>query len=468
MEQQFKYDLLVIGSGPAGQRAAIQAAKLGKRAAIIEKNVLVGGVALHTGTIPSKTLRETILYLTGWDQRSFYGHDYRLKTEITVEDLRHRLEITIKHEMKVIHDQLARNNIEVFHGTASFANSHTVDVRQESGKSISLTADYFLIATGTKPRRPDEIDFDDHLIVDADGLLTATKIPKSITIIGAGVIGIEYAAMLNALEIDIILINVKPDILPFVDREIMNEFLQHQQSHGMTICTGKKIESIKKSQAGDIVTTLSDDTIYRSEALVYTAGRTGCLSSLKLENAGLGANEKNLISVDKNFRTSVDHIFAAGDVIGFPSLASTSMTQGRLVALNAFGNEAACDMEIIPYGIYSVPEISMIGKTESECRDENISYVVGRAHFEETARGQILGLKSGILKLLINIKNRKLLGVHIMGYGATELIHIGQAVIKLDGTFDYFIDNIFNYPTLAGAYRIAALDAWNHIQKNNS
>lgn len=464
MGKNYNFDLLVIGSGPAGQRAAVQAAKLGKRAVIIEKNKLVGGVALHTGTIPSKTLRETILYLTGWDQRSFYGDDYRLKSEITVEDLRQRLAITIQHEMDVIHDQLSRNNIEVIHGVASFVDPHTVNIHQENGETLSLTADYFLIATGTKPRRPDDIDFDDQSIVDADGLLTITKLPESVTIVGAGVIGIEYATMLNALEIKVTVINEKPNILPFVDREIMENFLDHQRKYGMEIYTGKEVISIKRTQQGGITTTLDDGSKYQSEMLVYTAGRTGSISSLMLENAGLEENKRHLITVDENYRTSVAHIFAAGDVIGFPSLASTSMQQGRLVALNAFGHEVSCDMETIPYGIYSIPEISMIGKTEAECRNENISYEVGRASFQETARGQILGLKSGMLKLLIDTSDRKLLGVHITGYGATELVHIGQTVIKLNGRLDYFIDNIFNYPTLAGAYKIAALDAWNRLQ----
>lgn len=463
MEQQFNFDLLVIGSGPAGQRAAIQAAKLGKRAVIIEKDNVVGGVALHTGTIPSKTLRETILYLTGWDQRSFYGHGYRLKSEITVTDLRYRLDITIQHEMDVIHDQLSRNDIEVIHGTASFVDPHTISVHQEHGNTLSLTANYFLIATGTKPRRPEDIDFDDHSIVDTDGLLNATSLPKSVTIIGAGVIGIEYATMLSALEIDVTLINEKPNILPFVDREIMDNFLDHQREYGMKIHTGKEIRSINKARQGMVVTTLDDGSEHQSEVVVFTAGRRGCTSLLKLENAGLNADEKRLIKVDDSFRTDVPHIFAAGDVIGFPSLASTSMAQGRLATLNAFGHETSCDMEIIPYGIFSIPEISMIGKTESECQDENIAYVAGRASFQETARGQILGLKSGMLKLLIDSSDRKLLGVHIVGHSATELIHIGQTVIKLEGTLDYFIDNIFNYPTLAGAYKIAALDAWNRL-----
>lgn len=463
MGSKYHFDLLVIGSGPAGQRAAIQAAKLGKRAVIIERNKYVGGVALHTGTIPSKTLRETILYLTGWDQRSFYGHDYRLKSEITVEDLRHRLDFTIEHEMEVIHDQLTRNNIDVIYGTASFIDPHTINIIQQKGNTSTLTAENILIATGTRPRRPENIDFDDLTITDADGLLTATALPASITIIGAGVIGVEYAAMLNALEINVTLISEKEEILPFVDREILNEFLDHQKGHGMNICTGKKIHSITRQQPGGPITILADGRQYQSEILVYAAGRIGCTTSLKLESAGLSANERHLIQVDEHLRTEVPHIFAAGDVIGFPSLASTSMEQGRIVALNAFGQETECDMTSIPYGIYSVPEISMIGKTEAELQAENVSYFVGRASFKETARGQILGLQSGMLKLLVSTDNKKILGVHIMGYGATEIIHIGQTAMKLGGDLDFMINNIFNYPTLAGAYKIAALDAWNNL-----
>ncbi len=465
MKQQQKFDLIVIGSGPAGQRAAIQAAKLGKRAVIIERNNVIGGVALHTGTIPSKTLREAILYLTGWGQRGFYGNDYRLKSEITVKDLRQRLDITIQHELETIRKQLARNSIEVIHGTASFVDPHTIKIDKEDGSSLSLSADYFLIATGTRPRRPDNIDFDDTSITDADGLLNATGLPESVTIIGAGVIGVEYATMLNALEIEVTLINESANILPFVDREILTEFLKHQKDHGMNFYSGIKIQSILKTNTGTVITTLENGEKYESEVLIFTAGRTGCTSSLKLENAGLNANKRHLIKVNENYQTDVPHIFAAGDVIGFPSLASTSMEQGRTVALNAFGYEKDCDMVNIPYGIFSVPEISMIGKTETELQKENISYVTGKARFQETARGQILGLQSGMLKILVSATDRQLLGVHIMGYNATELIHIGQSVIKLEGKLDYFLNNIFNYPTLAGAYKIAALDAWNYLQK---
>ncbi len=463
-KQQPRFDLIVIGSGPAGQRAAIQAAKLGKRAIIIERNNVIGGVALHTGTIPSKTLREAILYLTGWNQRGFYGHDYRLKSEITVDDLRQRLDITIQHELEVIRKQLSRNNVEVIHGTASFTDPHTINVHKENGSSLDLSADYFLIATGTRPRRPDNIDFDDISITDADGLLNATGLPESVTIIGAGVIGVEYATMLNALEIDVTLINESSNILSFVDREIITEFLNHQKDLGLKLFSGTKIQSIQKTETGTVTTTLENGEQHQSEVLIYTAGRIGCTSSLGLEHAGLGVNERNLIKVNENFQTGVPHIFAAGDVIGFPSLASTSMEQGRIVALNAFGYKKESDMVNIPYGIYSVPEISMIGKTEAELQEENIPYVIGKAHFQETARGQILGLESGMLKLLFNSTNQHLLGVHIMGYSSTELIHIGQCVIKLQGKLDYFLNNIFNYPTLAGAYKIAALDAWNHLQ----
>lgn len=463
MSQNSTFDLLIIGSGPAGQRAAIQAAKLGKRTAIIEKNKVVGGVALHTGTIPSKTLRETILYLTGWDQRSFYGHDYRLKQDISVEDLRQRLEITIQHEMDIIHDQLKRNNVEVIHGTASFLNANSINIEQDNGKTSSLTAHNFLIATGTQPRRPSDVPFDNSAILDADDLLSASTLPASITIIGAGVIGIEYATMLSALDINVTLINENPQILPFVDREIIDDFLEYQSGYGMSIITGKKILSINKAVSGSVTTKLEDGSEHESEGLLFTAGRSGCTSSLNLENAGLSANKKGLISVDSNYKTSVPHIYAAGDVIGFPSLASTSAEQGRLVALIAFGHTANCNMTIIPFGIYSVPEISMIGKTETDCKNENISFIVGRAKFEETARGQILGLKSGMLKLIINTANSKLLGVHIVGYGATELIHIGQSVMMLDGKLDYFLNNVFNYPTISGAYKVAALDAWNRL-----
>lgn len=457
------FDFLIIGSGPAGQRAAIQAAKLGKSVAVIDARPQVGGVSIHTGTIPSKTLREAILYLSGWRQRGFYGRDYRLKEEVTIGDLMQRLEITIRHEVDVIIDQLRRNGVRVITGTASFIDPHRLLVESTDGTSAEYQANAILISTGTRPRRPQDVSFDDKVIVDSDSLLNLEKIPRSLTVIGAGVIGIEYASMFNALDVKVTLVNEQPTLLNFLDRDISGEFLQQMRSGGMELLPGEPIQSVKRDKDGMAVTILASGKQLRSEAILYAAGRIGCISALKLENAGLSADDRHNLKVNKHYQTAVPHIYAAGDVIGFPSLASTSMEQGRHVALHAFGKGDYTSPTLFPYGIYTVPEISMIGKTEQELIADNIPYETGLARFRENARGLIQGLDTGLLKILFAKKDHHLLGVHIVGEGATELIHIGQTVMLLGGTLDYFIENVFNYPTLAQAYKVAALDAWNRL-----
>ena len=461
------FDFIIIGSGPAGQRAAVQAAKLGKRVCLIERQQNIGGVTVHSGTIPSKTLREAILYLTGWRQREFYGHDYRLKSRVTAEDLLQRLSVTIRHEIEVINDQLNRNGITIVYGTASFEDTKTLRIENDAGKQSKYRSKKILIATGTRPRRPADIPFDDQTVFDSDGLLHLRKIPKSITVVGAGVIGVEYASMFKALDMEVTLINERPTILGFIDQEIMSEFLHILRDNGMDLRTGEKITSVDR-KTGSVVTTLEGGRKIESEALLFTAGRKGCTSSLKLENAGLTANDRHHLQVDEYFRTSVHHIYAAGDVIGFPSLASTSMEQGRRVACHAFGQPLDQTNHLFPYGIYSVPEISVIGKTEQELIENHIPYETGISRFRETARGQILGLREGLLKMLVGIEDRRILGVHIVGEGATELIHIGQTAMILGGKLDYFVDNVFNYPTLAENYKVAALDAWNRLVVNDT
>jgi NAD(P) transhydrogenase len=457
------YDFVAIGSGPAGQRAAIQAAKLGARVALIERRDRVGGVALHTGTIPSKTLREAILYLTGWRQRAFYGREYRIKDEITAQDLRQRLDITIRHETDILFDQFTRNNVELIYGTASFEDPHCLRTENENGEIHRVTADKILIATGTRPRRPDNIPFDDIRILDADSVLRADTIPASLAIIGAGVIGVEYATMFNSLGVDVTLINGHDNMLPFIDREIMDEFIHYQRENNMRIMMDEKISSVTHDGDDGVCTKLESGRQASTDALIFTAGRIGCTSALRLENAGLEADSRHNLKVDNHFRTSVEHIYAAGDLIGFPSLASTGMEQGRQVALHVMGKGGENNLQHIPYGIYSVPEISMIGQTEQQLLKDNIPFEAGVAHLRETARGQILGLHEGVLKLLISTEDQRILGVHIVGEGATELVHIGQAAMMLGGKLDYFVNTIFNYPTLAEAYKVAALDAWNRL-----
>ncbi|MEJ2107665.1 MAG: Si-specific NAD(P)(+) transhydrogenase [Acidiferrobacteraceae bacterium] len=457
-----KTDFLVIGSGPAGQHAAIQAAKLGKQSILVERNKRIGGVTVHTGTIPSKTLREAILYLTGWRQRGFYGRDYRVKRSITIDDLAQRLGLTIRHEIEVIEDQLHRNGIKVVHGTARFVGPNTMEV-EDGDHSETIQADRILLATGTQPRRPDDIPFDDETIIDSDSLLRMNRIPHSAIVFGAGVIGMEYASMFNALDVEITLVNEHEEVLPFIDREIMGEFIHHLRDRGMRFHLGDKLDSVRRGDDGQVIATFASGRSLSADVFLFAAGRIGCTSALHLDKAGLAANARHQLEVNKDFQTAVPHIYAAGDLIGFPSLASTSIEQGRLAARHAFDKPHNAPPDHFPYGIYSVPEISMIGKTEQELVKEGIGFEIGTARLRETARGQIVGLREGLLKLIIGLEDHKILGVHIVGEGATELIHIGQAVMILGGTLEYFVDNAFNYPTLAETYKIAALDAWNRI-----
>ncbi|MFM9913362.1 MAG: Si-specific NAD(P)(+) transhydrogenase [Methylophilaceae bacterium] len=456
------YDMLVVGSGPGGKRAAIQAAKLGKKVAIIEKLRIIGGVTVHTGTIPSKTLREAVLYLTGWTQRGLYGHSYRLKQHLTIDDLMQRLEITIRNEVTVIEHQLARNGVTVIKGMASFIDANTLEVATLEGEIEKYSADRIVIAVGTAPMRPASVPFDDETIIDSDGILKLKKIPKSLTIVGAGVIGVEYASIFSAMDVHVTLIDGRPNMLEFLDREIVDELAYGLRHRGVALRLGETVAEIKKTD-GDIEVRLESGKIVRSNLVMYAAGRTGVTEGLKLENAGLAADSRGRIKVDKNYATEVPHIYAVGDVIGFPSLASTSMEQGRVAACHALGRPIAAVPEHFPFGIYSIPEISMVGATEQELTAANIPYEVGIARFRETARGQILRLDEGLLKLLFGLHDRKLLGVHIIGEAGTELVHIGQTVLALGGTLDYLVNSVFNYPTLSETYKIAALDAWNKM-----
>jgi NAD(P) transhydrogenase len=458
------FDFLVIGSGPAGQHAAIQAAKLGRHVALVERGAQVGGVTVHTGTIPSKTLREAILYLTGWRQRSIYGRDYRVKQSITAEDLARRLQFTIQHEVNVIEDQLQRNGVVIIPGVASFADSNTIEVAGPGGSTTRYRANRIFLATGTRPRRPENIPFDEESIVDSDGILNLKRIPESIVIYGAGVIGVEYASMFSALDVEVTLVNEHEELLPFIDNDVRNEFMHHMSDCGMRLSFGEKLQSVERDDRGRIIAHYVSGNSDQADVFLFTAGRTGCTSSMKLEKAGLTATDRHQLVVNENYQTSVPHIYAGGDLIGFPSLASTSMEQGRIAACHAFDESCNQAPAHFPYGIYSVPEISMIGRTEQELEKEGIAYHRGIARFRETARGQIMGIEEGLLKLLVAQADHRILGVHIVGEGATELIHIGQAVMMLNGTLDYFIENAFNYPTLAETYKTAALNIWNRIR----
>jgi NAD(P) transhydrogenase len=458
------FDFIVIGSGPAGQRAAIQAAKLGKSVALIENRRVVGGVTVHTGTIPSKTLREAVLYLTGWTQRGLYGQSYRLKQNLTIDDLMQRLQITIRNEVSVIESQLGRNGVTVFHGIASFKDPHTVQVTGIDGEISEYVAEKIVIATGTSPSRPSNIPFDDSAIIDSDGILNLKKIPKTMAIVGAGVIGVEYAAMFSALDVKVTLIDGRPQMLDFLDQEIVDELMHSLRARQVTLRLGEKVSTMRKTIDNDVEMIMTSGKRVVTDIVMFAAGRQGATDALNMGNAGLKADDRGRIKVDCTYATEVPHIYAAGDVIGFPSLASTSMEQGRLAACHAWDKTAACVPEHFPFGIYSIPEISMVGATEQQLTKDNIPYEVGVARFRETARGQILRLEEGMLKIICSLEDRRVLGVHIFGESATELIHIGQAVISLNGTLDYLVEAVFNYPTLAETYKIAALDCWNKMR----
>ena len=460
MEHDF--DLLVLGSGPAGQKAAIQAAKLGRRAAVVERTQ-VGGVSVNSGTIPSKTLREAVMYLTGLSQRALYGESYRVKEVITVEDLSLRTRKVIDQEIDVVRAQLARNHVELVSGTGRFEDPHTVVVERDGEPLHRLTGDFVVVAVGTKPFHPPAVDFDERTILDSDGLMHMEKIPASVVVVGAGVIGIEYASMFAALGAKTTVVEKQDQLLSFCDSQITEGLQYHLRDLGVTFRLGETVTAVERHQDGTI-TRLESGKQIPADVVLYAAGRQGATEGLGLENVGLEPDERGRIAVDEHFCTAVDHVYAAGDVIGWPSLAATSMEQGRLAAAHAFGEEAHTLSHLLPIGIYTIPEISFVGKTEEELTEASVPYEVGISRYRELARGQILGDSYGLLKLIVSLEDRTLLGVHVLGTGATELVHIGQMVMCTKGTIDVLLDTVFNYPTLAESYKVAALDATNKLQ----
>ncbi len=457
------FDLIVIGSGPAGRRAAIQAAKLDKSVLVVEKSLRVGGVSVHTGTIPSKTLRETVLNLSGWRERGFYGRTYKVKSDITADDLRHRLSQTLSHEVDVLEHQFSRNSVTLIQGQARFTGANEIKVTMGEGRSQTYTFERALISVGTKPYRPAYIPFNGESVVDSDEILQIKELPRSLTVIGAGVIGMEYATIFSALDISVTVIEPRSSILSFIDDELIAEFTHDLRDRGIKLRLGCKAQNVHVHD-GYCIVDLSDGRKVKSDMVLYAAGRVGASDDLGLDAIGLSADSRGRLTVDPvTYETEIPNIYAAGDIIGFPSLASTSMTQGRIAICHAFQVPDPAKPEHFPYGIYAVPEISTIGLSERELKEQGIPYECGIARFRETSRGHIMGLRTGMLKMLFHLETRKLLGVHIVGEGATELIHIGQAVLVHGGELSYFLDNVFNYPTLAEAYKIAALDAWNRL-----
>ncbi len=456
------YDLVVIGSGPAGQKGAIAAAKLGKKVAVIDRKEMVGGVCLHTGTIPSKTLREAILYLSGFRERTFYGRDYALSKDITVADLAFRVQKVLAREVEVVRAQLNRNHVTTIAGTARFVDAHTLEVESAEGKT-RVQGERVLIACGTRPAHSPTVPLDGKRIIDSDQLLKGDALPRDLIVVGAGVIGLEYASMVTALNIKVTVIEARSTILDFVDREMIDSLIYFMRQRGAAFRLGETVTSVAYDDKNRVVAQLESGKEIHGDTLLYSVGRRTNADLLGLEVAGLECDERGRMTVNEHFQTAVPHVYAAGDVIGFPALASTSMEQGRLASCHMFGAYCESRSEAIPYGIYTIPEISMVGKTEHELTEAKVPYEIGVSKFEELAKGQMLGVDAGLLKLLFDRKTRKLLGVHIFGERATEIIHIGQAVLAFGGTIDYFRDAVFNYPTMAEAYKVAGLDGLNRL-----
>lgn len=458
------YDMVVVGSGPAGQKAAVQAAKLSKRVALIEQAPQLGGTSLNTGTLPSKTLKDTIEYIHGLGRRGLRRLGAELTKQLTLPDLMTRKNQVIETEVAVITDQLRRNHIEIIQGTAGFVDPHTLSVTRSDGPIDHVRASTIVLATGSRPRRPKEIPFDDLIICDSDSFLRTTKNPADIIVMGGGVIGTEYASMLAAFGIRVTLVDRRTQMLRFLDREIAQALDTQMQHNGAMMRLGQDHLHITVNETGRPEVRLEDGTTITADMLLYTMGRIGNTEALNLPAIGLAADQQGQLTVNTRYQTAIPHIYATGDVIGFPALAATAMEQGRLAACHAFQESTTEESKVIPYGIYSIPEVSMVGKTEEELAAAGVPHATGRALFREMARGHISGDLHGLLKVIFHCETHRLLGVHIIGPGATELIHIGQSVLTYGGTVEYFVHNVFNYPTMAECYRTAALDGLNRLR----
>ena len=458
-----QYDLIVIGSGPAGQRAAIQGAKSGKRVALIEKREVVGGTCINSGTIPSKTMREAVLHLSGFEYQGIYGVSYRVKEKITMGDLGFRVQHVIKTETDITQAQLSRNGIEVIYGTARFVDPTHIRVENVRGVS-DYEAGIIILGTGTKPSVSPTVPLNGSTIINSDQILQMPEIPKILIVVGGGVIGVEYTCMFAALGVRVILVEKRPRLLEFADAEIIEALSYHLRDHRVTMRLNEEVESVEDTPTGVVAKLMSKKKI-SGDALLYAVGRQGNVEDLDLPAAGLEADSRGRIPVNACYVTKQPNIYAVGDVIGFPSLASVSMEQGRIAAARAFGLPVHSNPAFYPYGIYTIPEISFIGKTEEQLTEEDAPYEVGVAYYREIARGQIRGDTTGRLKLIFHPETKEILGVHIIGEGASELLHIGQAVMILKGTIEYFVDTVFNYPTLAECYKAAAFNGLNKLTR---
>ena len=458
-----QFDLVVMGSGPAGEKGAAQAAYFGKRVALVECGGDLGGACINTGTLPSKILRESALYFSGLKQRGLYGIDYSLREGLTVQSFTHRKDVLVGVEREKIRENLAAHGIELMRGLASFEEAHTVSVRDSKGGAAQIRGEIILIATGSRPHRAPEIPFDDEAIFDSDSILRMGRIPRSLCVVGGGVIGCEYASIFTALGVEVLLIDGRDRVLPFLDAELSAALRERLEGLGVKFHLGERMGPIERTRQGVRIGLSSGGTI-EAESALFAAGRRGAVDDLHLEKAGLAVNKRGYIEVNASYQTAVPSIYAAGDVIGFPALASTSMEQGRVAVCHAFGFQYKQRLaSMLPMGVYTIPEISAAGETEESCKEKKIEYEVGRARYANNARGWIAGDPAGLMKLIFRKSDHTLLGVHIIGENATELIHLGMMVLESGGTIDLFINFVFNYPTLSEMYKYAAYDGLGNL-----
>lgn len=457
------YDLLVIGTGPAGEKGAAQAAYFGKRVAIVEAAPEFGGACVNTGTIPSKILRESALYFSGIQQRGLYGVDYSLRQGLTIKNFMHRKDILVDEEREKVRENLAAHHVDVFSGVAAFVDHRTISVAGAQAAPVLLQGDFILIATGSRPHRAPEIPFDDERIFDSDSILKMNLIPRSLAVVGGGVIGCEYASIFTALGVEVTLVDGRERVLPFLDAELSENLRERLTGLGVRFLLGERMAQIART-GGGVRIDLQSGKKLEAEAALFAAGRRGATDELQLAKAGLALNKRGYLDVNESYRTSVPSIYAAGDVIGFPALASTSMEQGRVAVCHAFGFQYKQRVaSMLPMGVYTIPEISAVGETEQSCKEKGIDYEVGRARYANNARGLIAGDSAGLVKLLFRRSDRQLLGVHIIGESATELIHLGMMVLETGGKLDMFIDFVFNFPTLSEMYKYAAYDGLGNL-----
>jgi len=468
----YDYDLIVVGSGPAGEKAAIQAAKLDKRVAVIERGSLLGGACTHTATLPSKTLREAVLFIAGLEQRSFPGIQCAVKKHrMGVQDLLRYKTAVVQHQADATRRKLDRNDIDVFHGEATFLDSHRLAIESSDGARRTCAAAVIILAVGARPARPETIPFDEVHVFDTDSILHLDRIPRTLAVIGAGVVGCEYASIFAALGVKVTLLDTRPNILDFLDEELKQRLLYRMLNAGVVMHFGEEVTAVAVPETDRVEAHCGSGKVVTAERVLYAAGRIGNTDQLGLSGSGLETDQRGLLRVNDHFQTAIPHIYAVGDVIGFPALAATAMHQGRLASVHAFrptnehadGKIPPSPLAPLPFGIYTIPEVSMVGASEEELTEARVPYEIGHAFYRETARAHIMGDTEGMLKLIFHRETLQLLGVHIIGERASALIHIGQAVIAYGGTIEYFIDNVVNYPTLSEAYKVAALNGYNRL-----